>query len=1796
MNKIHTPKQPKHPPQRPLIAVFRSCGRLQPGSTTAGARPPRQGSPIRKLSTALPLLIAAALPGTARAGYASIEIPYQTYRDFAENKGAFRPGALGIPIYDKSGSLRGTLSDVIPFIDFSSVSDNNAIGTLVAPQYTVGVAHNGPHDSTRLAGATYSQIRRDVHPDYHRERDWTQEWDFDVTRLGKLVTDAAPIATFPVPRTSTPLLSLGDPDLWTEEEKKKFPLFYRVGMGIQFVGDHPEHGHNPMTGALEPGLHELGYAYKWATGGIVTPTWSNETFVIARGDNGLLPSFVQHGDSGSPLFAWDAEHRRWVLAGVAADLEIPPGEAGYVYWSHLPADFLDSVFDKDNDPEVVFTEGNGPLRWAFDSAQGAGQLTQQGRQFVMHGYKKTPGLAYAGGNGALDFAGLDAGRNLSLRSEGDKGVGQITLQDSVNQGAGSLTFHDSYVVSPETDQTWMGGGIDVREGATVVWRVNGVAGDNLHKIGPGTLTIEGKGVNPGGLKVGDGQVILSQRPDDDGHLQAFDGITLSSGRAEVVLGDGRQVDPDHIKWGARGGVLNLNGNDITFNRLHANAKDHGAAITNTATKTAAMTINLTPVPPPTVSDYIRMPVRAGTGQRGDLYKQGLSYFVLKQDSFGAVPTYGSQASDDYWEYAGQSFAVALEKANERKREYFPGQTEFIFSGIVRGNIDVGVASPSKTVFIADGGMDLGENTFTQRQGELVLQGHPVIHAINTPDEARKLLDLGDDSVRTQSVSFDQPDWESRKFAIKKLALSDTTFRLSRNATLLGDIVAERAKVVLGSPLLYLNSNDGGELPQEPVKGTSIANTDADKSRYQGTVALSDHSTLDIHEIFAGAVDARDSAINVFSDQAALTGYSRFTASALTLHAGAHLRGTAGWYGDNAITVADGAALTLSGNTTSLSTTEIHPAHYFTNGINLGGANASVHMAPGSHSFSDVSGLAASVITLGNAGATASPQTVYAGAVTAAQAGMQIHHDSRWIITGDSTLNSLRANNAILGFDDKNATRQTFLTQAGSGSMPPLDPPQAGSPKIAYALAADTVTASDSVFAFRVDPYSGEHDRLTVATRLEGSGNRLRIADFGLPQTTASVQARESLLLSAPSSTPANLFTLDQAFASSHDDATPAQGDPWLGGLAVSRDADRRQWWLLSMRGDAPWRVTQDRQFDLLHLPTAGRVELSRPEADWTPHTLKTDTMIASGVHFALNARPQSGESDSILITTLAQGDDNSLDLSLLLHEPVALDSAGALLLATAPLPTADSYFKPGSITQGLTVYSPNLEIVSTGTQKKWQLTYKKLPEALPPGEAPAPDGAPATPSPGDAGADGKPHPPLDSGSTDTPDAGHDSGSPDQPGNATDTGPTDNAAPPADTGSTAPVVPPADTSPTAPVVPPADSGPTAPVVPPADAGPADPAAPPSETAPAPAPAPAAPPDTGAPGHGADGLSPFTPFSLRLSDLDALQSRKGIIDRLAQSGIAADDDTVNHIAAVRNQIVRTSALASLPRVAFVLETNQLNKRLGDVRQLNEDAGVWFKTDHGQADYDQLRLKHTTLQFGLDRKLGRQLYGIMGSHTRGSARGEGSLSEKHTTGGVGLYYAWIHEDGPFIDVIAKYLRTNQTYHLPANLNIDAQGVRSTSLLASVQAGWRQNLFDGRAFIEPSIEVATGHTSAYTLHGDKNSIDVRVNASTPVYAKIGAAAGLSQQSDEQHGLALSVGLFRLQNLRRGGSVDILNNSVPGDMLSTPMSDDSRYLVNLSLNARLSSNWRLYSQVESSFAGKLKHDYSGQVGVRYQF
>ncbi len=51
-----------------------------------------------------------------------------------------------------------------------------------------------------------------------------------------------------------------------------------------------------------------------------------------------------------------------------------------------------------------------------------------------------------------------------------------------------------------------------------------------------------------------------------------------SGRSTVVLNSADQVDPNKIYFGFRGGRLDLNGNNIAFNRIQNS--DDGARIVN----------------------------------------------------------------------------------------------------------------------------------------------------------------------------------------------------------------------------------------------------------------------------------------------------------------------------------------------------------------------------------------------------------------------------------------------------------------------------------------------------------------------------------------------------------------------------------------------------------------------------------------------------------------------------------------------------------------------------------------------------------------------------------------------------------------------------------------------------------------------------------------------------------------------------------------------------------------------------------------------------------------------------------------------------------------------------------------------------------------------------------------------------------------------------------------------------------------------------------------------------------------
>lgn len=479
-------------------------------------------------------IVMAALGATPlHASVVGTDLPYQTYRDFAENKGAFQPGAQDIPLYDKAGKPYASLNRA-PMIDFGSV-DRTGVATLVSPGHIISVKHNrgyrrvifGNRDDT-----TYTIVNRNEHA----------RLDFHTPRLNKIVTEAAPLDMTRAGR----LPVYGD--------QTRFPVFYRVGAGHQYLRDR--------AGKIT----DLQRAYFYRTGGTVgSPFFSFWTFLSHSGDlydpaQGPMASYGVPGDSGSPLFAWDARDGKWVVLGVLSGYTEITGIT--THHTVIPLEDILDVMQQRTAAPIITAPADGDLLWTHDEATGAGALTQ--------------GPASWDVRGRLDAAGpdaLDNGQDVTFQ-----GGGTIVLAQPVDQGAGALTFDGDYTVKPADIQTWRGGGIVVNEGSTVNWQVNGVEADSLHKLGAGTLRIAATGANPGRLNVGDGTVILAQQADAAGTQQAFSAARIVSGRPTLVLTDGRQIDPDNISWGYRGGKLDINGNDLVFHQL--NGADEGAILAN----------------------------------------------------------------------------------------------------------------------------------------------------------------------------------------------------------------------------------------------------------------------------------------------------------------------------------------------------------------------------------------------------------------------------------------------------------------------------------------------------------------------------------------------------------------------------------------------------------------------------------------------------------------------------------------------------------------------------------------------------------------------------------------------------------------------------------------------------------------------------------------------------------------------------------------------------------------------------------------------------------------------------------------------------------------------------------------------------------------------------------------------------------------------------------------------------------------------------------------------------------------
>ncbi|WP_434312924.1 S6 family peptidase [Haemophilus influenzae] len=537
--------------------------------------------------------ISLGIVSQAWAGHTYFGIDYQYYRDFAENKGKFTVGAQNIKVYNKEGQLVGTSMTKAPMIDFSVVS-RGGYATLVGEQYIVSVAHNGGYTNADFGA-------EGVNPDQHRftyqiakrnnYKPGQYDGDYHMPRLHKFVTEIEPIGM-------TPLM-----DGRVYANRENYPERVRIGSGDQYWRTDKDEKTNANSSYF------VADAYQYLTAGNTHTQSGNGNGTVNFGGNvvrpnyyGPLPTGGAQGDSGSPMFIYDAKKEKWLINAVLQSGNPFVGR-GNGFQLVREEWFYDEVYAKDihtifnpktpKDRHYTFTDNKDGS--ASVIAQDNKKYRVQIANYNLPNRKKEPIYTYDGNN--YYSPALSNGKNIAFI---DKGNGTITLTSDIDQGAGGLYFEGDFIVSPTHNETWKGAGISISDESIVIWKVNGVKNDRLSKIGKGTLHVQGKGENKGSISVGDGTVILDQQADDKGNKQAFNEIGLVSGRGTVQLNDDKQFDTDKFYFGFRGGRLDLNGHSLTFKRIQNT--DEGAMIVNHNTTQAA---NITITGYDTINDNLK---------------------------------------------------------------------------------------------------------------------------------------------------------------------------------------------------------------------------------------------------------------------------------------------------------------------------------------------------------------------------------------------------------------------------------------------------------------------------------------------------------------------------------------------------------------------------------------------------------------------------------------------------------------------------------------------------------------------------------------------------------------------------------------------------------------------------------------------------------------------------------------------------------------------------------------------------------------------------------------------------------------------------------------------------------------------------------------------------------------------------------------------------------------------------------------------------------------------------------------
>ena len=322
-----------------------------------------------------------------------------------------------------------------------------------------------------------------------------------------------------------------------------------------------------------------------------------------------------------------------------------------------------------------------------------------------------------------------------------------------------------------------------------------------------------------------------------------------------------------------------------------------------------------------------------------------------------------------------------------------------------------------------------------------------------------------------------------------------------------------------------------------------------------------------------------------------------------------------------------------------------------------------------------------------------------------------------------------------------------------------------------------------------------------------------------------------------------------------------------------------------------------------------------------------------------------------------------------------------------------------------------------------------------------------------------------------------------------------------------------------------------------------------------------------------------------------------DHFDSQGHLVVDDTTKVVRASESSLVggTKSALTSTV-MAWKNNNNDLQRRLGDLRLTNTDKGIWAKYIGGKSkitDGADAHMTYNGVQIGYDHKssngwiFGGALNYSTSSNSYANGSGDGKL------GGIALYGTKQHDDGRYIDIIARGNRLSNDYSLNSisgqrlNGNYHTFG---TSL--SAEYGKRIKKQNG-FYIDPSVEFILGRLNGVsydaTIAGGE-SMHVKSDTVNSAVGRLGIGIG---KETEKSNIFAKLALAH----EFSGKINTTYSAPDNPTVQTTVD-----LKDTWLDAEIGGSWNirpstyLYGTFTKNFGATIDNTWRIDAGVRHNF